>query len=207
MLQLLGRSTSINVRKVLWICAELDLPLELEEWGAPGLDLKSPAFRALNPNGLVPVIRDGDFVLTQSNAICRYLAGRERRDDLLPTAPTARAVVDEWMDWQATELNVAWRYAFLALVRRHPAYTDAAEVARSIDAWNDRMRLLDARLDATGAFVAGPAFTLADVVIGVAAYRWTMTPIERPALAAVDAWMARLATRPAYRKLIANGVP
>ncbi len=101
------------------------------------------------------------------------------------------------MDWQATELNVAWRYAFLALVRRHPAYTDAAEVAaqrRRVerhDADARRAARDDRRLRRRR-----PAFTLADVVIGVAAYRWTMTPIERPALAAVDAWMARLATRP-----------
>ena len=207
MLKLLGRSTSINVRKVLWTCGELGVPVDHEEWGAPGLDLKSPAFLALNPNGLVPVIRDGDLVLWESNAICRYLVDREQRADLFPRAPAERAVVDQWMDWQTTELNVAWRYAFLSLVRRHPDYQDPDAIAASVESWNRHMRIVDDRLAATGAYVAGSAFTLADVVIGLAAHRWTMTPIVRPALAAVDAWMERLASRPAYRRHVANGVP
>ncbi len=207
MLQVLGRVTSINVRKVLWTCAELDLPFDHEDWGGPGLDLRDPSFVALNPNALVPVLRDGDLVLWESNAICRYLADREGRRDLLPAVPAERAVVDQWMDWQATELNGAWRYAFLSLVRRHPDYGDAAAVAASVDAWNRHMRILDDRLAATGAYVAGPTFTLADVVIGLAAYRWMMTPIERPTLPAVDAWMERLAERPAYRLHGGNGTP
>jgi glutathione S-transferase len=62
MLQVLGRASSINVRKVLWTCAELGLERELVEWGTPALPLDSPAFRALNPGALVPVLRDGDLV-------------------------------------------------------------------------------------------------------------------------------------------------
>ena len=59
MLRILGKSTSINVRKVLWLCAELDLPYTLEEWGAGVRATDTPEFRALNPNALVPVIRNG----------------------------------------------------------------------------------------------------------------------------------------------------
>jgi glutathione S-transferase len=74
MLQIFGKSTSINVRKVLWLCQELGLPYELQQWGAGHLSAEAPEFRALNPNAMVPVIRDGSFVLWESNAICRYLA-------------------------------------------------------------------------------------------------------------------------------------
>ncbi len=92
-LQILGRASSINVRKVLWTCAELALPYDHAEWGAGELSLQDPAFLALNPNALVPVIRDGDFTLWESNTICRCLAAKAGRTDLLPAEPAARAPV------------------------------------------------------------------------------------------------------------------
>ena len=115
MLKILGKSPSINVRKVLWTCAELGLPYEQEQWGAGFQATDDPAFKALNPNALVPVIVDGEVVLWESNTICRYLARRQGRSDLLPTDAFARAKVEQWMDWQAGELNNAWRVAFMAV--------------------------------------------------------------------------------------------
>lgn len=205
--RLLGRPSSINVRKVLWLCAELPLALAHEaDWASPARPTTAPEFLALNPNAMVPVLVDGGFVLWESNTICRYLAARERRDDLLPQAPAARARVEQWMDWQATELNSAWRYAFLGLVRRSPQHQDARAIADSAAQWNRLMRLLDAQLGRTGAYVAGTTFTLADIVLGVSAQRWRLTPIERPALPALDAWMARLRERPAFRSVVDDGV-
>ncbi len=198
MLTLLGRSTSINVRKVLWCAAELGLSFDHVEIGGDPQELRSPDFVALNPNGKVPVLRDGAFVLWESNTICRYLAARERRDDLLPVDPAHRALVEQWMDWQTTDLNTAWRYAFLALVRGTPADPDPAALARSIAEWHRHMRMLDARLATTGAYVAGDAFTLADLVVALSTWRWLRSPIERPVLPAVDAWYARVAARPAF---------
>lgn len=207
-LEVLGRSSSLNVRKVLWTCAELALPYTLVEWGAGELSLRDPAYLALNPNALVPVIRDGDLVLWESNTICRYLAAKTGRTDLLPAEPAARAQVEKWMDWQATELNNAWRYAFMGLVRKHPAFADASQIEASVQAWNRQMRLLDDALRAGGSYLAAPHLTLADVVVGLAMHRWFMTPIEhRPALAAVDAYYERLSERPGYRAHGRNGVP
>lgn len=206
MLQLLGRPNSINVRKVLWSCGELDLPCDLQPWGAGHSDTRVPAFLALNPNGLVPVLRDADFVLWESNTICRYLAGREQRIDLLPTEARQRARVEQWMDWQATELNNAWRYAFMALVRRDPAFADRSAVQASVALWNRHMVILDGQLERSGAFVVGEHFTLADIVLGLSAYRWQLAPIERPALPSVALWQARLAERAGYRQHGANGM-
>ena len=207
MLKLLGKPSSINVRKVLWLCAELQLAIEHEAWGSGYQNTQTPAFLALNPNALVPVLLDGALVLWESNTICRYLAGREQRADLLPTAPAARALVEQWMDWQATELNTAWRYAFLALVRQSAAHADAQALAASVAEWNRLMQLLDRQLDQTGAYVAGAAFTLADVVLGLSANRWLMTPMQRPPLPAVDAWLARLRRRPGFVLHGENGAP
>lgn len=199
-LKVLGRPTSINVRKVLWTCAELDLRFEHVE--------NDPALLARNPNGLVPVIDDDGFVLWESNAICRYLAAKHQpRGPLLPEDREARARVEQWMDWQATDLNFAWRYSFLAQVRRSPAHTDPAAIQASVESWNGCMRLLDEHFQAGGQFVTGEFFTLADVVLGLSAHRWLLTPMERPHLDALHGYYQRLSVRPAFRAHVHPEVP
>lgn len=207
MLQLYGKSSSINVRKVLWLLDELGLPCaRLHDGSGPGA-MDAEALRALNPNALVPVLRDGDFVLWESNSICRYLAARERRHDLLPDAPAARARVEQWMDWQATELNNAWRYAFMARVRASAAHTDPQAVAASVAQWNRHMAMLEAQLRQGGPYVLGADFTLADIVLGLSTQRWQASPIERSALPAVEAYYARLSERPGFLRHARNGLP
>jgi glutathione S-transferase len=213
MLEILGRPNSINVRKVLWTCAELGLAVRHVPWGAGDLKLDSPEFRALNPMGLVPVLRDAEandghgLVLRESNTICRYLAARAQRHDLLPAAPAARAEVEMWMDWMATELNNAWRTAFMGLVRKSPAFSDPSAIARSAAEWNRQMGFLEATLQASGAFVAAGGFTLADIVLGLATHRWVCTPIEHAELPAVRAYYERLSLRPAFLAHGRNGLP
>ena len=207
MMRILGQANSINVRKVLWTCAELNLPFAREDWGGGFQSPASPEFLALNPNAMVPVLIDGETVLWESNTICRYLAAQYGNGELLPSAPARRAQVEKWMDWQATELNTAWRYAFMSLVRRSPAYQDPDQTAASAAQWNRLMGLLERQLERTGAFVAGAEFSLADVVIGLSINRWQMTPIDHPALPSVDAYIARLRERPGYCQFGGNGVP
>lgn len=200
MLELYGKPTSINVRKVLWLCAGLAVPVQHEP--APPADLLA----ALNPNRQVPVLRDGDFVLWESNSICRYLAARAGRDDLLPVAPQARAQVEQWMDWQASDLNSAWRQVFMARVRQHPDYPDDARAEASWAQWNRLMGVLDAQLADGRAHVAGSAFTLADIVLGLSTQRWRSTPGDRPALSNVQAWFERLRQQPGFAEYVDNGV-
>ena len=207
MLTLLGKSSSINVRKVLWTLTEIGVPFELETWGSGFQSTDVPEFRAINPNAMVPVLKDGDFVLWESNTICRYLASSHGRGDLLPVAPQQRARVEQWMDWQAGELNNAWRYAFMALVRHSPMHTDSAAIGNSIGSWNRHMGMLDAQLSKTGAYVAGPEFTLADIVLGLSANRWLMTPIARPSYPALSDYLERLRRREGFRLHGANGTP
>ncbi|OAJ56761.1 glutathione S-transferase [Paraburkholderia ginsengiterrae] len=207
MLKILGKSSSINVRKVLWLCAEMEMSYEHEEWGSGYRSTEAPEFVELNPNAMVPVIKDGSLVLWESNTICRYLASRSQRSDLLPADPENRSRVEQWMDWQATELNNAWRFAFMALVRKSPAHNDPQALAISVASWNRHMQMLDAQLEKTGAYAAGPGFTLADVVLGLSTNRWYMTPMERPELPAVQSWFERLSQRPAFMLHGRNGTP
>lgn len=207
MLTLLGKSTSINVRKVLWTCAETGQAYQLEQYGGGFQPTGTPEFLGLNPNGLVPVVIDNGQALWESNTICRYLAGKHGRTDLLPVEPMARAQVEKWMDWQATELNNAWRYPFMALIRGSAEHQDPAMIASSIHTWNRLMALLDQQLAATGAYVCGDTFTLADIVLGLSLNRWLSTPVARPALPALQAWSQRLLARPGYVQHGANGTP
>ena len=198
MLKIIGKDSSINVRKVLWTCVELGLAFEREDW--------QTSHAALNPNALVPVLMDDGFVLWESNTICRYLSTRYGDGALLPAEAQGRARVEQWMDWQATDLNTAWRYAFMALVRNSPAFQDPAQVAASIAAWNRHLAILDAQLGATGAYAAGSRFTLADVVLGLSVNRWMLTPMDKPDLPNVAAYYERLAERPGFRAYGRNGV-
>jgi glutathione S-transferase len=207
MLKILGKPSSINVRKVLWTCAELGLPFEREDWGDGFRPTRTPEFLNLNPNAMVPVIVDGDFVLWESNAICRYLCAQYGGASLLPAAPAQRARVEQWMDWQATELNNAWRYAFMALVRKSAAHRDADQVSASVANWNRQVGILEGQLRATGAYAAGDDFTLADIVLGLSVNRWMMTPMRRPAYPAIALYYQRLHARAGFTEYCGNGVP
>ena len=209
MLRILGKASSINVRKVLWTCAELNLSYEHEEWGSGFQSTETEAFKALNPNALVPVLLDDDFVLWESNAICRYLATQyqHQQKELLPESVRQRALVEQWMDWQACELNPAWRYAFMALVRQHPDFTDPAAITQSAQQWQQKLQILDATLAQTGAYICGDDFTLADIVLGLSLNRWLQTPLsDRLELPHLAAYQQRLAQRPAAQQFCFNGI-
>lgn len=198
MLTILGRSSSINVRKVLCTCDELALNYVQQHWGAGFASTATPEFMALNPNALVPVMQEGDFVLWESNTICRYLANTHPQAGLLPVDPQQRAHVEKWMDWQLGDLNNAWRYVFMARLRNTPANPDPALLAASEKSWNHQMQILDQQVDKTAAWVTGEHFTLADIVLGLSLHRWLMTPMSRPALPALDAYYDRLRERPTF---------
>jgi glutathione S-transferase len=206
MLQILGRANSINVRKVLWLCAELGLRFERSDWGQGFQPTDTPEFLALNPNATVPVIKDGDFTMWESHAILRYLAGQYDGARLYPVAPRTRAIIDQWLDWSSSELNRSWTYAFLGLSRKSPQHADPAGIKASCENWTRLMGILDQRLAATQAYVAGDGFTLADITIGLAVNRWFGTPLERQPYPAVAAYYERLSQRPEYLEHGRNGL-
>lgn len=190
-LKILGRVTSINVRKVRWTCDLIGIDYETEVWGLPDRDPKVPEFLKLNPNAQVPVIIDDGFVLWESNAIMRYLS-ESRRSGLWPVAVKERALVDQWLTWQVAELNAQWGYAVYALMRRNPAFTDEKRIADSIRNWTGRMHILEAQLQAGGGFAANGRLSIADIGLAVSSHRWFSTPFEKPELPAVTEHYERL---------------
>jgi glutathione S-transferase len=208
MLKILGRDNSINVRKVLWLCEELNLEYEREDWGRGVLSTQSPEFLQLNPNGQIPVVLDGDLVLWQSNSIIRYLANAYDKEHLLyPTQAKERFFVDQWLDWQAIELNNSWTYTIMSLLRHSPDHQDPNLLQQGIDKWNRHMQMLDQQLAKTQAYVAGSQFSLADIPIGLSVQRWKATPFDHPTLSHVDQYFELLNQRAGFLKWGNNGEP
>ncbi|MCE9571734.1 MAG: glutathione S-transferase [Deltaproteobacteria bacterium] len=194
--KLWGRLSSLNVRKVVWAAQELGVGLErIEAGGAFGV-VDTPAYRAQNPNGLVPLLEDDGLVLWESNVIVRYLGARYPAGGFYPDALAARFDAERWMDWQQTTLNPAGRTAFVQWFRVAPEARDPRLIAASVAATEPLLRMLDAHL-ARSAFLAGERFTMADVPIGCEIHRWFGLPQDRPALPHLERWYAQVLARPA----------
>ena len=205
MLQIWGRLSSINVRKVVWCAQELGLAFERTEAGGRFGIVQTPAYRALNPNALVPAIEDDDGVrLWESNVIVRYLSARHSAGALYPEPLAARFDAERWMDWQQTTLNPAGRDAFIQWVRTPVERRDAATAARSAQATEPLFALLDTHL-ASRAYLGGDRLTMADIPIGCELHRWFGLPVDlytRPAWPNLERYFAALRDRPGARGVL-----
>ncbi len=207
MLKIYGRDNSINVRKVLWFCAEIGLAHERFDFGRGFMPTDSPDFLKVSRFGVVPVIDDDGFILRESNSIVRYLAAKHRREDLYPADPRQRAMVEAWMDWAAMDLAVGVRDVFWGLHLKHADFADPRQIERGIANLTRQMQRLDDHLTASGPYLMGAKFTIADIPAGLAVNRWFSIDFKKPRLDRVTAYYDRLAERPAYMRHGRNGTP
>ncbi|EGD58679.1 glutathione S-transferase-like protein [Novosphingobium nitrogenifigens DSM 19370] len=196
MITIWGRLNSHNVKKVAWAAIEMGIEhRRIDMGGAFGF---TDDYLAMNPNRLIPTIEDdsvpGGFSLWESNAILRYLADAHA-PHLRPEAPAERAQGDKWMDWQFTFAE-AQRTAFQGIVRQGKDVNDP-QVSASIAATIKLAERFDAALGQTP-FLAGKAFGIADIPMGVYAYTFFTLPFERPSLPNMEDWYAGLTARPGY---------
>jgi len=207
MLKIYGRRNSSNVQKVLWCCDELGIAFERIDMGREFGGNKEAPYLAMNPNGLVPtIVEDDGFVLWESNAIIRYLAKTRGPVGFYPSEPRSSAIVDQWMDWQTNSLNVAFTPMFHGLVRQQAHERNAAHIEASRAATQQHLAMLDRHLQQSR-FVAGEAFGVGDIPVGIYAYRWyTFEGIAREPLLALERWYAELQLRPAYRSRVMVGL-
>jgi len=205
MLQIWGRLSSINVRKVVWCAQELRLAFQRTDAGGRFGVVQTPAYRALNPNALVPAIEDDDGVrLWESNVIVRYLSARHSAGGLYPEPLAARFDAERWMDWQQTTLNPAGRDAFIQWVRTPAERRDAAAAARSAQATEPLFALLDTHL-ASRAYLGGDRLTMADIPIGCELHRWFGLPADlytRPTWPNLERYFAALRDRTGARGVL-----
>lgn len=201
MLRIWGRTTSINVQKVLWCCRELGIDFEQIDAGMQFGVIDTPEYRAMNPNALIPTIDDDGFILWESNAIVRYLAKRHGEGTLFPSDLRARFLAEQWMDWQTTTLWPGLRDAFMGLVRTPEEKRDAAAIENSLTVTAKQLEALESRL-AKSRFVAGEALTMGDIPLGATVYRCFALGIDRSPFPEVGRWYDALTERPIYRDVV-----
>lgn len=198
MITIWGRASSSNVQTAMWAIAELGLEHERIDWGGAFGGNDDPEYRAMNPNGLIPVMKDGDLILWESPVIVRYLGAKYGDEQFWPTDPGKRARLDMWAEWVKTSVAPQIIYkVFWQLVRVKAAERDM-DVVRSGEAGlAELMPRLDARL-AEGDYLGGDDICFADIVAGHVLYRYMTLDFEKAATPNLDAYYARLAARPAY---------
>jgi glutathione S-transferase len=198
-----GRKNSVNVQKVLWCCHELDLSYRRIDAGMQFGRNDDADYLAMNPNGRVPTLVDGDFVLWESNSIMRYLTlAYAPGSTLYPAGPKLRASVDRWLDWSLSTLQPVDRPVFWALVRTPVEQRDMAAIQKAADAEAVQWRIIDAHL-ATRGFLEG-GFTLADIAIGAYARRWFgVEGISKPVLPHLQRWFEQVSGRAGFVQFLA----
>lgn len=201
MLKIWGRKNSTNVRKVLWCAEEAGVAYQRFDAGGAFGVVDKPEFLARNPNGLVPVLEDGDLVLWESNSIVRYLAAAYATGALYQADPASRASADKWMDWTTSTFAGAFRELFWGTLRTPVERRDLAAIEA---ARQHCIALLALPEQALGEhdYLSGDAFGMGDIPLGCFIYAWFEMPIERPPLPNLQAWYARLRERPAYQRAV-----
>jgi glutathione S-transferase len=198
MVRLLGRATSGNVQKVMFLLEELGVEYKREDYGRQFENTGTPEYLAMNPTKKVPTLVDGNVVVWESHTILRYLANKTK-SELYPTDAAARTHVERWMDWTLAALNPV----FLAGFRdaRKPEAERGADTAGNLAA---ELKILDGEL-AKHPWLAGDRFSLADIAAAPLVRRCVAFPFALPELPNVKAWLERLRQRPAFVKATAAG--
>ena len=199
-----GRANSVNVQKVLWCLAELDLPFERIDAGMQYGVTQEAHYLAMNPNARVPTLVDGDYALWESNSIMRYLCMAYRPDtSIYPKEPRLRAAVDRWLDWTLSTVQPVDRPVFWGLVRPPPAQRDMAAMQKAADAEAEVWRIAEHHLS-TRRFIEGDKFSIADIALGAYARRWLgVEGITRPKQPHLERWFALLGERKGFAKFVA----
>ena len=202
MLKIWGRKNSSNVRKVLWCAQELGLDYQSVDAGGAFGVVNDPEYRALNPNGLVPMIEDDGLVLWESNAIVRYLGARYAPGSAwYPQDPLERAKADKWMDWTTSSLATPFRPLFWGILRTPAEQQDWVAINAAHKTCAQLLSIADQAL-AEQPFLSGQEPGMGDVPLGCFAYAWFEMPIERPDMRHLRAWYERLRERPAYQAAV-----
>lgn len=200
MYQLLGRQTSGNVQKVLFMLEELGARYKREDYGRQFENTQTSEYKALNPTSKVPTLVDGDTVVWESNTILRYLAafGGEH---LTGSTPAEKTEVERWMDFLLAAVNPGYLAAFKG--SKLPPEEQTAEYKEQVRDLVAQLKIVDAHL-AGKEFLALSKLTLADIACAPILKRCVDFKIERPSLPDLERWVAEIAKRQAFQ--VATGV-
>jgi glutathione S-transferase len=197
-MRLYARRTSSNSQKVLWLLGELGLEIDFVPTGGDDGGLDTPEYLAMNPNGAVPTLVDGDLAVWESHAILRYLAAVQAGERWWPEDPAARSRIDRWMDWSQSGFDASFMSLFWGYWRT-PDADRREDVNRfQIGRCHRFMQILDGVLE-DHPFVAGRQLSLADIPVGALMYRYANLGVTEPLPGRVARWYASLCEREAFR--------
>ncbi|MEO0343183.1 MAG: glutathione S-transferase family protein [Pseudomonadota bacterium] len=202
MLELFGRASSSNVQIVHWALEEFGIAFQRHDLGENFGGLDTPEFRAMNPNGTIPVIKDGDLVLFESAAIIRYLAENYGPKTGWPKNRKDHARIDMWAEWAKQGPSNRFTFpVFWRVVRTPLKDQDAFEIRRAVDRFESDLPVADAQL-AQYDWIAGDYMTHGDFVLGHILYRYFTIDIERRAFPNLFAYYKRLTRMQSYQKTV-----
>ena len=194
MIRLLGRQTSGNVQKVIFMLEELGLKYVREDYGRQFNNTNTDAYRKLNPNMKVPTLIDGDLVIWESNTILRYLAAKHN-PALTGATPAEKTYVERWMDWLLASLNTPYVAVFKDA--KKPAAERSADFAAQSADLVAQLKILDGHI-AGKSWFALDRLTIADICLAPIVKRCLEFPIEKPAFAELSRWQKAIEARPAF---------
>jgi len=192
---------SPNCQKVVALAHEVGVPLELAKVDVFKGESRTPAMLAKNPNGKLPILEDGDFVLWESTAMLAYIAAKAERADLAPTTPRERAEVDRWTSWQGAHFGPAIRkVAFERIVKKLAGLgaPDEAAVKVGIEEFAVVANVLEQSLG-TKEYVCG-RLTIADFALAPYAALTASCGLDLGAYPKASAWLGRMLARDSMKK-------
>ena len=192
-----GRTTSSNVQIVMWAIGELGLPHRRLDVGGSFGGNNTPEYLAMNPNGLVPTIQDGDLTMFESAAILRYLGAKYGTEPFWPKEAGKRGRLDQWAEWGRTSFTPPMAQIFGQLVRTRESERNPATIT-SLESQLRRLAGIADKRIGDGPWLAGNEFTFADIPFAHQLYRYFTMAFDRADTPNLVAYYERLKGRPAF---------
>ncbi|HYX33796.1 MAG TPA: glutathione S-transferase family protein [Oligoflexus sp.] len=197
MIQIYGPAGS-SAGRCHWALEEIGIPYEAIPVNMKNQEHKTPEFLRMNPNGKVPVMKDGDFVLWESMAINFYLA-EKYKPALLGADLQEKADVLKWSFWALVEYQKPIIDAFIQKVFVPEAHRDHALITRSLEKILPLNDILDRHLQRR-TYMVGTSFTLGDINVASVARLCSMIGADVAKFPALQSWVNRMVERPAALK-------
>ena len=200
MIQLYGRRNSINVQKVSWALCELNIEFKWHDEHGKFGTVNVENYEKLNPQLIVPTLDHNGTIINQSNSIVRYLY-RKYTDVYEISKAEDIAIAEQWMEFQATDLQLNMTPIFWGLVRNPPEDRDQELIDKNIVLLNKKFEIFDNFLS-DREYILNNSFGMSDIIMGVASYRYYSLPIERPYLTYLILWYDKIIKRDCFNKNI-----
>jgi len=193
---------SPNVRRVRLTAAVLGIQLEEKQLDFSKGEHKNPEYLALNPNGAVPTLVDGDFVLTESRAIMQYLASKKPESGLLPRDEAARADVTRWQFWDASHFSpqmgtLGFERMFKGMMGL--GEPDAGKIQDALGNFRRFAGVLNKRLDGKK-YIVGDMLTIADLTLASSLMYAKQVDAPVAEFPNVQAWFSRITELEGWKK-------